>query len=95
MDVEHPNGEPVWTWGLAVWRWRCQVELIAAISYLTGEGDRHPAAAIEVGTVPSKISPVVAYIVSMAVQLHSCTEVTPVSRNGSAFLWAAVSSITG
>ena len=47
-----------------------------------GEGKRHPAAAVEVGAVPSKISPVVAYIVSTAAWIRRCTEVTPVASNG-------------
>ena len=47
-----------------------------------GEGNRHHFAAVEVGAVPSKINPVVAYILSTDVRLRSCMEVTPISRNG-------------
>ena len=43
-----------------------------------GEGNRHP----EVGAISSKISPILAYVVSMAVPIRSCMEVTPVEING-------------
>ena len=55
---------------------------IGAMSDRAGEGNRHPASAVEVGAVPLKIVPVVAYIVSMAVRLCICTGLTPILSNG-------------
>ena len=54
-----------------------------------GDGNRHPYPAVEVGVVPSEIIPAVAYVVSMAIRLRSCTELTPVASNGSGRSWDA------
>ena len=61
----------------------------------SGEENRNPAVAVEVGVGPSKIIPVVAYVVSTAVQTHSCTEVNPVTINDGVRLQASISADTG
>ena len=45
--------------------------------------------------MPSKIIPIVAYVVSIAVHICSCTEVTPVERNDGGRLQDAVYANTG
>ena len=56
--------------------------------------NRHPSDAIELGAVPSKISPVVAYVFSMAVWFRSCIKATPLASNGRVFLQYSVSADT-
>ena len=56
-----------------------------------GEVNRHPATAVEVSVVTSKIIPVVEYIVSTAVRLHSCTELTSLVSSGGGHFQADVS----
>ena len=79
-DVEGSDGDPRWSLGPTARRRRRQVGTIGTISDRSGEGNKHPTAVVEVGTVPSKISPVVACIFSTAVWICIYMEATPVTR---------------
>ena len=61
----------------AQWWW-CRLKTTVAVSDWASEGNRNP----EVGDVPSKIRSVLAYVVSAAVWICICMEVTSVAING-------------
>ena len=71
------------------------MEPVGIMSDRAGEVNMHPAAAVEVGAVPSKIFHVVAYVLSKSIQIRICTEVTPVAINGRGRSQAVVSADNG
>ena len=67
---------------------------IGTMSDRAGGENRRTAAAVEVGTVTSKIIPVVAYVFSTAICIRICTKVIPITINARGCSRAAVSADT-